>query len=135
MDKFRLYGELLTANLYKVDNNENLESITVDNYYDENKPITIPLDKKISVQKNVEKFFKKYNKLKNALTIVSKQKLEAEKELDYIESIVFNLSNAKTLNDINEVYEEISDNVTTKKEIAKKQKNKPSKKSTKNIEI
>lgn len=128
MDKFRLYGELLTATLYKVNSNSNLEEITVENYYDNNSPITIPLDKKVNIQKNIEKYFKKYNKLKNALTIVSEQKQEAEKELDYIESIVFNLSNAKNLNDINEVYEEIAENVTTKKEIAKKQKNKTSKK-------
>ena len=123
-DKFRLYGELLTANLYKIDTNSNLTEITVENYYDENKPITIPLDKSISIHKNVEKYFKKYNKLKNALVIVSEQKKEAEKELDYIESIVFSLSNARTLNDINGIYEEISENVTTKKALSKTSKNK-----------
>lgn len=130
MDKFRLYGELLTANLYKLNSSSNLSEITVENYYDENKPYTIPLDKSISVQKNIEKYFKKYNKLKNALSIVSAQKKEAEKELDYIESIVFNLSNAKSINDINEVYEEISENIVTKKAISQKTKNKISKKRT-----
>lgn len=137
MDKFRLYGELLTANLYKVNSNSNIEEITVENYYDNNSEITIPLDKKINVQKNIEKYFKKYNKLKNALIVVSQQKQEAEKELDYIESIVFNLSNAKTLNDINEVYEEIAENITTKKGIIKKQKSKNSKKkeSSNSIEL
>ena len=128
MDKFRLYGELLTANLYKFDSNANIKDVTVDNYYDNNSPITIPLDISLSVQKNIEKYFKKYNKLKNALTIVSEQKKEAEKELDYIESIVFNLSNAKTINDISGVYEEIAENVSTKKAIAKQEKNKNIKK-------
>ena len=90
MDTFRLYGELLTANLYKFNPDSNISEITVENYYNENKTITIPLDKSISVQKNIQKYFKKYNKLKNALAIVSEQKKEAEKELDYIESIVFN---------------------------------------------
>lgn len=128
MDKFRLYGELLTANLYKIDSSLNYDSLTVENYYDNNKQITIPLDKSISAQKNIEKYFKKYNKLKNALVIVSKQKKEAEQELNYIESIVFNLSNSKTLNDINEVYEEIAENVSTKKAISKQEKNKQNKK-------
>ena len=128
MDKFRLYGELLTANLYKFDSNANIKEVTVDNYYNNNAPITIPLDISLSVQKNIEKYFKKYNKLKNALTIVSEQKKEAEKELDYIESIVFNLSNAKTVNDISGVYEEIAENVSTKKAIAKQEKNKNIKK-------
>ena len=124
MDTFRLYGELLTANLYKFTNSPNLPEVTLENYYDNNSPITIPLDSSLSVNKNIEKYFKKYTKLKNALSIVSEQKKEAVKELDYIESIVFNLSNARTLNDINEVYEEISQNVVTKKEISKNEKNK-----------
>ena len=124
MDTFRLYGELLTANLYKFTNSPNLPEVTLENYYDNNSPITIPLDSSLSVNKNIEKYFKKYTKLKNALSIVSEQKKEAVKELDYIESIVFNLSNARTLKDINEVYEEFSQNVVTKKEISKNEKNK-----------
>lgn len=120
-EKYRLYGELLTANLYKLDNNAITNQITLNNYYDENKPITIPLDTRISIQKNVAKYYKKYNKLKNTLDICSIQKKEAEKELDYISSIVFNLKNARTLNDISGVYDEIAENVLTKKELSKKQ--------------
>ena len=131
MDKYKLYGELLTANLYRLNSNYNLEEVELENYYSNNELIKIPLDKTISVHKNIEKFFKKYNKLKNALDIVSKQKKETEKELDYIESIVFSLENARSVRDINEIYEEISENIITKKEFSyKKQKNtKKSKKS------
>lgn len=132
MDTFRLYGELLTANLYKLNNNINLSSIELANYYNNNKIITIPLDSSITLQKNVDKYFKKYTKLKNALEVVSEQKKEAEKELDYIESIVFNLSNAKSINDINEVYDEISENILTQKELAKKEKNTQNKNSSLN---
>ena len=88
MDTYRIYGELLTANLYKINAHENLSEITLENYYDENSPIKIPLDNKINVQKNIEKYFKKYNKLKNALIIDGKQKKDTENEIDYIESIV-----------------------------------------------
>lgn len=135
MEIYKLYGELLTANLYKFKNIPNTDKIELENYYDNNNLITIPLDKSISVHKNIDKYFKKYNKLKNALEIVSLQKVEAEKELDYIQSIVFSIENAKTLSDINEVFEEISENIVTKKEINKKNKNKVSKKKTKNTEI
>ncbi len=89
MDTYRIYGELLTANLYKINKTENQTEITLDNYYENNTPITIPLDHKINIQKNIDKYFKKYNKLKNALVIVSQQKKEAEQELEYIESNVF----------------------------------------------
>ena len=119
-DKYRLYGELLTANLYKIDNYQNKNEIIIENYYDNYIPIKIPLDNKISIQKNIEKYFKKYNKLKNALSIVSEQKKETEKDLNYIESIIFNLGNAKNLQDLNEVYEEISENIIIKKEVTKK---------------
>ncbi len=135
MDTFRLYGELLTANLYKLNPNDNVSEYTLENYYDNNSLVTIPLDKSISIQKNIEKYFKKYNKLRNALSIVSEQKKDAEKELDYIESIVFNLSNAKNLNDIHEVYQEISENIVTKKTISKQEKNKASKKKNSNDNI
>lgn len=134
MDTYKLYGELLTANLYKLNSSENLDKIEIENYYNDYKLITITLDKTISVQANIEKYFKKYNKLKNALVIVSEQKKDAEKELNYIESIVFSLENAKTLRDINEVYEEISENVSIKKDINKK-KQQVSKKKKENEDI
>ena len=43
-EKYRLYGELITTNLYKI-SNEHIDTITLDNYYDNNSPITIPLDR------------------------------------------------------------------------------------------
>ena len=132
MDTYKLYGELLTANLYKFKNMPNVDKIELENYYDENKIVTIPLDKTISIHKNIDKYFKKYNKLKNALDIVTVQKEETENELDYIESIVFSLENAKNMSDINEVYEEISENIVTKKEVIKKTKQGKKKQATKN---
>ena len=135
MDKYKLYGELLTANLYKFKNLPNIDKIEVENYYDNNNLITIPLDQTVSVHKNIDKYFKKYNKLKNALIIVSEQKEETEKELDYIESIVFSIENAKNLSDISEIYEEISENIVTKKEITKKIKKQPKQKKKKEKEI
>ena len=127
MEKYKLYGELLTANLYKINNNSNLKEITVENYYDNNNLITIPLDNTITVPKNVEKFFKKYNKLKNTLVIVSEQKKDAEKEIDYIESIVFSLENATNLEDIIEIYEEVSNTLNLKQKLIQTDTNKKSK--------
>ena len=109
MDKYKLYGELITANLYKIPN-YNISSISLENYYDENKKIEIPLDKKYSPQYNANKYFKKYSKLKNALEIVNVQKQETLQELKYIESIIYELENCRTINDVQEVYDEISEN-------------------------
>ena len=73
MDRFRLYGELITSNLYRIPN-RNVSNIEVENYYDNNNLITIPLDSRYLPSYNAKKYFKKYNKLKNALAIVIIQK-------------------------------------------------------------
>ncbi len=112
MDKYKLYGELITSNLYKI-KNENQSSIVLDNYYN-NQKITIPLDCRFSPSVNAKRFFKKYHKLKNTLEIVTVQKQETLKELDYIESIVYELENANTLEDVSQIFEEISENIIFK---------------------
>lgn len=119
MEKYRIYGELITANLYQIDNNLRNNSITLLNYYDNNNEINIPLDNTISPSYNAKKYFKKYNKLKNTLEIVSEQKIESEKELDYLESIIYELENACTLQDIDEIYAEICENVLFKENVQK----------------
>ncbi len=121
MDTYKLYGELITANLYKIDNSKNLDKIELDNYYN-NERITIPLDKTISPAYNAKKYFKKYNKLKNALQIVTNQKKETSKEIDYIESIIYELDTASSINDIHLIYEEISENVIFKDTLNDKKK-------------
>ena len=108
MDKYKLYGELITANLYKMPN-YNIPSIQLENYYDNNNLVKIPLDKKYSPQYNANKYYKKYSKLKNALEIVSIQKKETIEEIKYIESIVYELDNCKTIEDVQEIYDEISE--------------------------
>lgn len=109
MDTYKLYGELLTANMYKFSEfTEN--KIELQNYYDNNNLIQIPVDKNKTPSYNVKNYFKKYNKLKNALLIVNGQKKEAESELDYLESIIYELDNAKTVGDIDEIYSEINEN-------------------------
>lgn len=111
MDTYRLYGELITANLYRI-KDFNTDKIKLENYYDNNNLITIKLDKKYPPSINAKMFFKKYSKLKNALKIVSQQKVETLDELNYIDSIIYELDNCKTLDDISTVLEEISENKT-----------------------
>lgn len=117
MDTYRIYGELITANLYRINNNANVDYIELENYYDNNNLIKIPLDKSISPSYNAKKFFKKYNKLKNTLEIVSVQKEEANKELDYLESIIYELDNASSISDLEEIDSEISENVLFKNNV------------------
>ena len=136
MDIYKLYGELITANLYKIEN-KNLEYVELENYYDNNKLIKIPLDKKYLPSINAKRFYKKYNKLKNTLEIVGIQKQETIKELDYLESIVYELESATTIDEVAQIFDEISENVMIKDTISKNQKKIKVKKSklTKNKEV
>lgn len=137
MDKYRIYGELITANLYKIPN-QNLEKVELENYYENNKIITIPLDKKYLPSVNAKRFFKKYNKLKNALSVVTEQKNDTLDELNYLESIVYELESATSIEELTQIFEEISENSIFKEKtsfnISKKSKIKKSK-LTKNKEI
>ena len=110
MDSYRLYGELITSNLYRIPDFPQSE-ITLENYYDNNNPISIKLDSKMSPSKNAKSFFKKYRKLQNTVSIVLKQKELAGAELTYLDSIVYEISEAKTISDIDNIYSEICDNL------------------------
>lgn len=130
MEKYRIFGELITANLYRIPN-RNLSEIELENYYDNNNKITIKLDKRFLPSINAKRFFKKYSKLKNALAIVSEQKEDTLKELDYIESVVYELENCSTIEEVGAIFDEISENdiFKDKKELntSKKSKIKKSK--------
>ena len=133
MDMYRIYGELITSNLYKV-TNKNIDSITLENYYDNNKLVTIPLDSKYSPSYNAKKYFKKYSKLKNAKEIVGVQKQDTLKEIDYLESVVYEIQNCTSFDEINNIYEELLDvGIIVKKEKKKNSKINNSKKNTKSI--
>lgn len=126
-DKYRLYGELITSNLYKL-TNTHTDYIELENYYDNNNLIKIPLDRKYSPNINAKHYFKKYNKLKNALQIVSVQKAETENELNYIDSIIFEIELASSTKEIQEILDEISENLIKKKVSQKKKNTKNTKK-------
>ena len=131
MDTYKLYGELITANLYRI-KNENTDTVSLENYYDNNKIITIPLDKRYSPSHNAKLFFKKYNKLKNALLIVGEQKEETIKDLDYIESVIYELEACSNIDDISNVFEEISESSVFKERTEKyKEKKNPKVKKSK----
>ena len=78
-EKYRLYGELITSNLYRIPDYPHSE-ITLENYYDNNNLITIPLDKKFT-------------------------------ELSYLDSIVYELEDVSSIEDIDNIYSEICDNL------------------------
>ena len=63
-EEFRQKGELLTTFLHQVPNDQ--DQVVLDNYYT-NQPIIIALDKALTPNQNAQKYFKRYQKLKEAV--------------------------------------------------------------------
>ena len=116
-ETYKLYGELLTANLYKLENNDNshLSTIELENYYDNNATIKIPLDNSVNIHGNIKKYYKKYTKLKNAEKIVLAQQNESLNTLQYLESLLYSINKSTSILDLNEIYQEITNNLNYKK--------------------
>lgn len=120
MEEYKLYGELITSYLYQI-SREHVSSIQLANYYDNNNLIDIPLDIQFSPADNAKKYFKKYHKLKNTFSIVQEQKLELEKEINYLESIVYEIQAANTIKDLDDIYDEIQESfIRNNKNVSKK---------------
>ena len=107
MEKYRIYGELLTANIFLI--KKGARSVTVQNYYDNFQPLEIPLDNTISPSANAQKYFKQYNKLKTASKMISDLMSEAEKEIDIFSSLLESLEKCETESDLNDIKQELTD--------------------------
>lgn len=104
-DQYRLYGELLTANLYQI--KPRSVSFTADNWYDGTQ-IAIPLDKNKSAVENANLYYKKYNKLKRASVKATELLEQAENELNYLESVRVSIALCDNLQDLEGISEELS---------------------------
>ena len=106
VEKNRIYGELITANLYAL--KKGAEGCELVNYYDANAAtVKIPLDKTLTPAQNAQKYYKKYNKQKRTLAAVLPQREEAEADLDYTQSMLSALERAENALDLAEIEEEL----------------------------
>lgn len=103
-DKYRLYGELLTANLHLV--RPGARSVTVTSYYD-GSSVTIPLDEKFAASKNAQNYYKKYAKARTALKEKSGQLRETEDDIRYLESVLQSAESADTEEALDAIREEL----------------------------
>lgn len=102
-EKFRQKGELLTTYLSMVPNDQ--DQVTLDNYYT-NEPITIALDKALTPNQNAQKYFKKYQKLKEAVKHLNGIIQDTKDSIAYLESVETALNHA-SMDDIEDIREEL----------------------------
>ncbi|MDD6189664.1 MAG: NFACT RNA binding domain-containing protein [Clostridiales bacterium] len=107
-ERFREYGDIIKANLYRME--RGAKSLTAQNFYSEEcEDIEIPLEPKLSPQQNAAKYYKQYNKAKNAEKYLTEQIENAEKELEYFESVLEELSRADGMKDISDIRRELTE--------------------------
>lgn len=126
-EKLKLFGELITANIYCIPSGA--KSVKVLNYYSENEEyVEIPLNEYRSAQDNAQRYFKQYSKAKSTHINVTKQLQEAQSELQYFESVKTMLDNCSTKQEIDEIRQELIDQgyMRSSSRNSKKKQDKPS---------
>lgn len=105
-DKSKLYGELLSANIFLL--SKGMDKVKVQNYYDENcAEIEIPLRVDLTPSENIQRYYKRYTKCKSAVSEITKQLDETSKEIEYIGGQLYNAEYANTVEEIDEIASEL----------------------------
>ena len=108
-DQLRISGELITANLYRMERGQT--KLTAENYYDPDcREITIPLDPLLTPQQNAAKYYKRYTKARTAEKYLTEQMALAERDEAYLESVLEELRQAETEQDFLDIRAELREN-------------------------
>jgi len=130
-DKYKIYGELITAYGYNLE--PGAKELIAQNYYNNNEEIRIPLDPTMSPMDNAKRYFEKYNKMKRTYEALSELIQETKDEIDHLKSIQNALEIATSEDDLADVKHELMEYGYIKKKSAdKKQASKSSSKNGKN---
>lgn len=117
-EKYKVYGDLISSNSYRIE--KGLGEITLENFFDNMNPITIPLDNRLSAQENARKYYKTYQKMKVREEVLKPEIENTKNKLLYLNSAKSYLEIAEKKEDI----EEIQDELRSFGFIKKKNKNK-----------
>ena len=117
-EQFRIYGDLLTANLYQI--KQGKEARVVNYYSEEQEEMIIKMDEHLSPNQNAQKYYKKYNKAKSGAENADKQLEIISAETVYLESILTSIENAGNGKILEEIQREIIEEGYLKKEVSTK---------------
>ena len=105
-EKLRIYGDLLTSYIYTIKKGD--KNINLVNFYsEEGESLTIPLDENKTPSENIQRYYKKYNKLKKSEESALEQLDKNIEELDYLNSVLTNLKSIENYTEIEEIKEEL----------------------------
>lgn len=120
----RQKGDLIMANLYQIRKGETV--LKAQNFYDpELKELSVPLQPQLSPQQNAARYYKEYAKAKNAEKILKEQISRGSRELEYLNSVLDELSRAETDRDLTEIKAELIEQGYIRENDRKKQMKQP----------
>ena len=126
---YRLYGELITSNIYKLKNNDIEDTIELENYYSgKYEKLKIPINISKSYQKNAEAYFKKATKLETAKIHSQSELKKIGSETEYLKTTLFHLETAENLEDIEDIKNELQSGGYVSKALSTPMKRGPDKK-------
>lgn len=104
-DIYKVYGDLIISNLYKIKFKD--EELICNNYYNNNELTKIKLDPRLNPSQNAQKYYKRYNKLKNASDLLSKEIIKTKNEIKYLENVNLSLENCSDFKELDEIRQEL----------------------------
>jgi len=119
-DIYRVYGDLLNTYGYSLKGGES--SFTTENFYDDNKEITIPLDKNKSAKENAKKYYDKYAKLSRTTKALSEEIVNTKNDIEHLLSIQTALDVSGDDESLSQIRQELVDFGYIKKHSSGKQK-------------
>ncbi|MDO5478925.1 MAG: NFACT RNA binding domain-containing protein, partial [Clostridia bacterium] len=120
-DEFKVMGDLITANLYKIKQGAKMAEVS-DWSTGEEVILHIPLDESISPSDNAQRYYRKYAKAKNAETVIGEQIKLTCAEMEYLKSVLQSVNDAENMEDIAQIKEELAEGGYIKGETGKKKK-------------
>ncbi len=120
MERYRLFGELITAYAYKIP--EGADHYDAENYYD-GSIVKIPLEKDLTASENAKRFYDRYTKLKRTAGALTEQTANSRMELYHIESMLSSLDTSENEADLMQVAEEMQKAGYVRKRLYAKKKN------------
>lgn len=122
-ETYKVYADLISSNIHKI--SKGLKEIKLENFYDNMNEISVPLDQKLSAVQNAQKYYKRYQKMKQREIVLEKQIENTEDEINYLELVSDAIDRTDDVKNLDEIYFELIKNNYIKKD--KKIKNKPKK--------
>lgn len=104
-DKCRINAELILANQYSLEKGSVYYDLP--NFYDNYNIIRIKADPALAPAANAHKYFKEYNKLKNAEKLLDKLIEESKIEIEYLKNVEDSVKRANGYTDISEIKQEL----------------------------